>query len=117
VFDTQMILHWRMAPPPDMDLPFPEVAEAEEQETEGLPEEERAHFRRRRSSRSWRILGAFQIVDDAGNTYKAHASFGSSGSIMVGQHIIMPALQEGATALVVDALGIRITVPLVTLPE
>ena len=116
VFDTQMILHWRMAPPPDMDLAFPEVAEAEEQETDGLPVEERAKFRWRRVSRNWHILGAFQIADDAGNTYDAHASFGSSGSITVGQHVITPALRDGATALVVDALGFRIAVPLLTSP-
>jgi hypothetical protein len=92
LFDSEMALHWRMAPPPDLDLAFPEVAAAEDQEMAGLPEEERAAFRRSRVNRSWHVLGSFEVMDDVGNRYKSLASFGSAGNIMVGRHIITPAL-------------------------
>ncbi|TMD91320.1 MAG: hypothetical protein E6I76_19090 [Chloroflexi bacterium] len=44
-YDTEMAVHWRMAPLPDVDAALPEEAEAGDRDTQGLPEDERDRIR------------------------------------------------------------------------
>lgn len=48
LYETEMALHWRMAPLPDVDAALPEEAAARERDTLGLPEDERERIRQRR---------------------------------------------------------------------
>jgi hypothetical protein len=111
VYDTEMAVHWRMAPLPDVDAALPEEAEAGDRDTQGLPEDERDRIRLRRQRDNWKLLHHFVVSDDAGHRYRS-AGGGASGSldVLVGRVIITPGLQEGATTLVIDAFGLVIKI-------
>ncbi|MGI0130166.1 MAG: hypothetical protein ACREEC_08475, partial [Thermoplasmata archaeon] len=111
LYETEMAVHWRMAPLPDVDAALPEDAEAAELDTLGLPEDERQRFRLKRQRDNWKLLKHFLVTDDAGHRYRSSGG-GASGSldVLVGRLILTPGLQEDATALVIDALGLVITV-------
>jgi hypothetical protein len=114
LYENEMLLRWRMAPPPDTDVALPDEVEAAEREIAELPEDEREQKRRMRRHNPFRLLHRFVITDDAGRPHRwTSTSFGGSHGILVGELTIVPVLQEGATALVIDALGVVINIPMV----
>jgi hypothetical protein len=113
MYETEMAVHWRMAPLPDVDAALPEEAEAGDRDTLGLPDDEREAIRLRRQRDNWRLFHHFVFSDDAGHRYRSAGS-GASGSldVLVGRLIITPGLQEGGTTLVINAFGLVIKIPM-----
>lgn len=116
LYDKRMRLHWRIAPPPDVDSLYAEDATAAERDSAGLPEHEREELRfRRRGHQQGRIWHELTVTDDVGTAYQ-HIGAGSSGyeNEILGTQVVVPGPPASAAVVTVELRGARFDIPLRT---
>src|SRR5665213_3221078 len=81
IYDTGIVIRWRVAPEPDVSSVFPVETAALEVDVEGL-EEWAAHELRQKAERSfrWMRLYNFDLSDDVGTDYFLHGGGRGGGS-------------------------------------
>jgi len=107
LYDKRMRIHWRIAPPHNVDELYADDARAHARDTEGLPNAEREQlYRRWRGHQQGRIWHELTVTDDAGTPYQ-HIGGGSSGfdNEIVGVQAVAPAPPDAAIVVTVHLRG------------
>jgi hypothetical protein len=102
-YDSKVAVAWRMAPLPDAETQYADELAAHDQDTEGLPEQERKVMRQSFLHQLSRPAGdQLTLSDDLGTEYR-HTGGGSSGggNEQTGRAQFVPAIPEGASMLTV----------------
>lgn len=114
VYDSSVVVRWRVAPEPDISLAFPTEAEALERDMEGLEDWAVEELRRKADQRMRRRrLYRFGLRDDVGTSYfqRGHRS-GGGGGLMTGEAEFQPAPPPNVTSLVFSWFSLEVPIPL-----
>ena len=114
IYDTGVVIRWRVAPEPAISSVFPAEAAAFDADVEGL-EEWAAQDLRQKAERSFRMmrLYTFVLTDDVGTEYFPHGGGRGGGSNgMAGDAMFRPAPRSAASHLDFSWLTAKVQISL-----
>ncbi len=118
VYDTQVVVAWRVAPLPDPSAIAGRELDLLRGATQGLPEPERKRLGAELALESMSYLWqAFVISDDLGTVYRllgSSADAGRSGNEISGRLVVEPSVAPAASMIDVDVLDIHFRFDLAT---